>query len=97
MGFYSFQVFTKDIILIDRPIVQLGPGINVFCASVDDVEVFKQVLAERGAEVRKVTQLDAHEPVGEDSFLLPEERALLLGNHEKDTKIVEGGSEGEDS
>jgi hypothetical protein len=77
MGFYSFQVFAKGIILSSDPIVQLGPGINVFSVSVPDVEAFKQWLVKEGAEIRNVIQLDNHEPVGLESLLLPDERALL--------------------
>jgi len=100
MGFYSFQVFAKDIIVLSDPIVQLGPGINVFSVSVPDVEAFKQRLTDEGADIRKVVQLDDHKPVGLESLLLPDELALLGSHgedHGEDPEVVEGEGEDEGS
>jgi len=57
-GCYSFVVCSKTPVGIEKPMVLLDEGVQVFTAFVDDLEEFKKRLESEGVEIRNVNCLD---------------------------------------
>lgn len=81
-GFYSFVVNAKTPVGIERPMVLLDEGVQVFTAVVEDLDAFKQRLKDEGVEVRQVNRLDEHEAIEPYASLdgTPPDPTLALTN-----------------
>lgn len=80
MGYYSFVAFARHSVVVSKPQVALGRGLNTFTAVVGDVERFKERLADAGVDIRETHRLDGLEPLPPESiFLSPEGGMAQLG------------------
>lgn len=63
MGFYSFIVVAPGEVPLPDYLVYLDTGRNVFNATVNDLDAFKQCLSDEGVQILQVNRLDEFEPV----------------------------------
>jgi len=75
MPFYSFKVRSQGEVVLPTYMLALGEGVDVFNATVNDLDEFKQSLLLEGVEVLEVNQLDALDQVPPD----PAVQAALSG------------------
>jgi len=75
MPYYSFKVRSSEEVLIPSCFVVLGAGIDVFNATVPNLEEFLGFLRTENVEILEVHQLDGLEAITPD----PEITSALLG------------------
>jgi hypothetical protein len=63
MAYYSFKVLSQQEVVLPTYFLALGEGIDVFNASVNDLEKFSQELFQNGVKILEVHQLDDLEQV----------------------------------
>lgn len=75
MPFFSFKVRAQQEVVLPAYLLVIGEGVDVFNATVSNLEEFRQVLRQEGVEILEAHQLDALEQVPPD----PVVQAALSG------------------
>lgn len=75
MGFYSFITVSPRPLAIEKPVILMDHGRNVFNVVVDDLGALMERFKQEGVEVKQINRLDGLDPVpSEETLMLPGER-----------------------